>query len=53
MLKQHNKCFESEVTLTVVNKRRVIYSPTGPLNRDEDDVRRVKDATVAAVEKKP
>jgi len=51
VLKQHNKCFESEVTLTVVNKRRVIYSPTGPLNRDEDDVRRVKDATVAAVEK--
>lgn len=51
LLKQNNKNFESEVTFTVSHKKRVIYSPTGPLNRDYDDVRRVADAVNAGIEK--
>lgn len=50
-LKELNKSFESEVTFSIVNKTRVVYSPTGPLNRDYDDVRSIADATVKAVEK--
>lgn len=34
-----------------MNNKRVIYSPTGPLNRDYDDVRRVGEAANAAVKK--
>lgn len=51
LLKELNSNFESEVTFTVVNKKRVVYSPTGPLNRDYDDVRRVADATKAGINK--
>jgi len=52
LLKKFNKNFENEITFTVTTyKHRVVYSPTGPLTRDHDDVRRVADATVAAIEK--
>jgi len=50
-LKEVNSCFESEITFTLINKKRYIYMPTGPLNRDYDDVRRVQEAAVKAVEK--
>lgn len=51
LLKQHNASFEKEITFTVSNKKRVIYSPTGPLNRDYDDVRRIADAVNNGIEK--
>jgi leucyl aminopeptidase len=46
-----NKNFENEVTFAVINKRGVIYSPTGPLNRDYDDVRRITDAANVGFER--
>ena len=46
-----NENFESEITFTVIGKKRVVYSPTGPLNRDYDDVRRIADAVKAGVKK--
>jgi len=48
-LKQLNASFEKEISFAIVNKTRVIYSPTGPLNRDQDDVRVIHDATLAGV----
>lgn len=51
LLKSLNKSFESEVTFTLVNKKRVVYAPTGPLNRCYDDVRRVQEAALAGFEK--
>ena len=44
-----NSNFENETSFSVINNSRVIYSPTGPLNRDYDDVRRVADATTEGV----
>lgn len=49
--KENNKNFEKELTFAVVNNKRVIYSPTGPLNRDYDDVRRIGDAAQAGLKK--
>lgn len=49
--KEHNKSFDRDITFCISNDRRVIYSPTGPLDRDFDDVRRVKDAAVAGIRK--
>lgn len=51
LLKEMNSNFESEVTFTLINKKRALYAPTGPLNRDIDDVRRIQEATVTAFEK--
>ncbi|CAF1066699.1 unnamed protein product [Brachionus calyciflorus] len=51
ILQDLNSNFENEVTLTVLNKKRVIYSPTGPVDRDQDDSRRIADAAKAAVQK--
>lgn len=51
LLKSLNSSFESELTFTIINKKRVIYAPTGPLNRCYDDVRRVQEASVSAFEK--
>lgn len=34
-----------------VNGRRVVYVPTGPVNRDYDDVRRFEDAAVKGVKR--
>lgn len=50
-IKSINNNFEKEVTLTSINNKRVIYSPTGPLNRDYDDVRRIYDAARDAMKK--
>ncbi len=38
-----------QVTLLVVDSKRVILAPTGPLNRDYDDVRRYFDAAKLAI----
>ena len=38
-----------QVTLLVINSKRVILAPTGPLNRDYDDVRRYFDAAKLAI----
>jgi len=61
--KENNKNFEKEVTLAILsngNNKRLIYSPTGPLNRDYDDVRNIADAArkglaraISAGSKKP
>ncbi|XP_006007579.1 putative aminopeptidase W07G4.4 [Latimeria chalumnae] len=45
---------ESQVVLIPVNDMpggRVVFSPTGPLNRDYDDVRRFSDAAVVGVKR--
>ncbi|CAF3419152.1 unnamed protein product [Rotaria sp. Silwood1] len=51
---QLNNNFNNEVTL-VINEnapgKRLIYSPTGPINRDFDDVRRFSEAASAGVRK--
>lgn len=41
---------DENIHLFVVENKK-IYSPTGPLNRDYDDVRRIADAANNAVEK--
>ncbi|TMS88613.1 peptidase M17, partial [Pseudoalteromonas sp. S201] len=38
-----------QVTLLVIDNKRVILAPTGPLNRDYDDVRRYFDAAKLAI----
>ena len=38
-----------QVTLLVIENKRVILAPTGPLNRDYDDVRRYFDAAKLAI----
>ena len=38
-----------QVTLLVIDSKRVILAPTGPLNRDYDDVRRYFDAAKQGV----
>lgn len=50
-LKDLNNNFESEVSFTLINKKRYVYAPTGPLNRCYDDVRRVQEAAVLGLEK--
>ncbi|CAF1225032.1 unnamed protein product [Rotaria magnacalcarata] len=49
----HNN-FNGEVTVTIMENipgKRLIYSPTGPINRDFDDVRCFSDAASAGVQK--
>ncbi|CAF1134046.1 unnamed protein product, partial [Didymodactylos carnosus] len=49
-----NKSFNSELTFTIndsVPGKRLIYSPTGPLTRDYDDVRRFADAAACGIKK--
>ncbi|CAF1143877.1 unnamed protein product [Rotaria sordida] len=51
---QLNNNFNDEVTLIMsenVPGKRLIYSPTGPTNRDFDDVRRFSEAASAGVKK--
>ncbi|CAF0753980.1 unnamed protein product [Adineta steineri] len=51
---QLNKKFDKEITLTINNTvpgKRLIYSPTGKINRDYDDVRRFTDAASAGMKK--
>ena len=38
-----------QVTLLVIENKRVVLAPTGPLNRDYDDVRRYFDAAKLAI----
>lgn len=40
------RSFYSQVTLLSINGTRVVYSPTGPLNRDQDDIRLFYDAAL-------
>jgi len=42
--KTFNSNFEKETNLCVVSDKRIIYSATGPIDRDYDDVRRVATA---------
>jgi len=46
-----DKSFSSSVNLVVVNGKRIVVSPTGPLNRCEDDVRRFFDAGEAGIKR--
>ena len=39
----------NQVTLLVLNGKRIVLAPTGPLNRDYDDVRRYFDAAKLAI----
>jgi len=49
-VRQLRECDASnDVTVTVQGNLLVIWSPTGPLNRDYDDVRRYKDAAVKGI----
>ncbi|CAF1040771.1 unnamed protein product [Rotaria sordida] len=51
---QLNKKFNKELTLMIndnVPGKRLIYSPTGKINRDYDDVRRFTDAASAGMKK--
>ncbi|XP_067938320.1 putative aminopeptidase W07G4.4 isoform X2 [Watersipora subatra] len=41
----------SVIVTSEVCGMRLIYSPTGPLNRDEDDVRRIYDAAEAGIKR--
>jgi hypothetical protein len=49
-LKNHKE-FDKDVTFIISKKKRIIYSPVGPLDRDYDDVRRVAEATNKAFKK--
>jgi len=42
-------CIGRQVTLLVINNKRVVLAPTGPLNRDYDDVRLYFDAAKLAI----
>ncbi|CAF1065602.1 unnamed protein product [Adineta ricciae] len=49
-----NSSFHDDITVSVhenVPGKRLVFSPTGPVNRDYDDVRRYSDATLAGVKK--
>ncbi|XP_021361176.1 putative aminopeptidase W07G4.4 isoform X2 [Mizuhopecten yessoensis] len=51
---QVDSSFGKEVTLVdtdVIPSRRLIFSPTGPLNRDYDDVRRFADAGTKGIQR--
>lgn len=52
--RQVNKGFNNEITFTINDiapGKRLIYSPTGVINRDQDDVRRFSDAANAGLSK--
>ncbi|UJR27930.1 hypothetical protein I4U23_009190 [Adineta vaga] len=52
--RQLNKKFDKDVTVTmndIVPGKRLIYSSTGKINRDYDDVRRFADAAAAGMKK--
>ena len=52
--KKIDAAFEKELTVhrcDLVPSGRVIFSPTGPLNRDYDDVRRFQDAAIKAIKR--
>merc|ERR1711953_1357272 len=46
-----DKSFSGSVNMVVVKGKRVVVSPTGPLNRCEDDVRRFFDAGEAGIKR--
>ncbi|KAL5471141.1 hypothetical protein EMCRGX_G029224 [Ephydatia muelleri] len=46
-----DNAFSSKVSLVPFEGKRLIVSPTGPLNRDQDDVRRCSDAAEAGVKR--
>ncbi|OQR68700.1 putative aminopeptidase W07G4.4-like [Tropilaelaps mercedesae] len=50
-VKETDAAFDKQVSLLSVNGTRVVYSPTGPLNRDHDDVRVFYDAAVKGVKR--
>lgn len=53
-LREVNNNFNGEVSVVVsdhVPGKRLVYSPTGPVDRDFDDVRRFTDAALAGVKK--
>eukprot|EP00731_Ephydatia_muelleri_P020887 Em0013g614a len=46
-----DNAFSSKVSLVPFEGKRLIVSPTGPLSRDQDDVRRCSDAAQAGVKR--
>ncbi|CAF0982637.1 unnamed protein product, partial [Brachionus calyciflorus] len=51
LIKKNHKEFEKDLTFILTNNKRIIYSPTGPLNRDYDDVRQIAEASKKAMKK--
>ncbi|XP_070540425.1 putative aminopeptidase W07G4.4 [Ptychodera flava] len=55
-LKENDKSVEKDVVFTILqgepfNNQRLVFSPTGPLDRDYDDVRRYSDAALTGIER--
>ncbi|XP_022654887.1 putative aminopeptidase W07G4.4 isoform X3 [Varroa jacobsoni] len=50
-VKRIDSDFEKQVTVVSINETRVVYSPTGPLNRDQDDVRAFYEAALKGVKR--
>jgi len=49
-VKQLKQCDASgDITIAIKGNKLVIWSPTGPLDRDYDDVRRYKDAAIKGI----
>lgn len=49
-VRQLKQCDSSgDITVTVTGNKLVVWSPTGPLDRDYDDVRRYKDAAIKGI----
>ncbi|XP_018493704.1 putative aminopeptidase W07G4.4 [Galendromus occidentalis] len=49
--KKNDKSFDEQRTVITVNDTRVVYSPTGPINRDQDDIRAFSSAAISGVKR--
>jgi len=49
--KSVDAAFEKQVSLIAVDGVKVIYSPTGPLDRDQDDIRSFSDAAIKGIKR--
>lgn len=49
--KKADSAFDKQVSVLSVNGTRVVYSPTGPINRDQDDIRGFYDAAIKGVKR--
>ncbi|XP_003740031.1 putative aminopeptidase W07G4.4 [Galendromus occidentalis] len=50
-IEKTDESFEKTLTFIHVDGARVVYSPTGPLNRDQDDIRVFSDAAIKGVKR--